>query len=71
MTKKPDLPKKGEIWMRWGTLVTILDVIESGLVGIQLVQFMTPDSFMGSVDSHTWRASTLDGNSYAVAKVED
>lgn len=71
MTKKPDLPKKGELWIRWDTLVTILGVIESGLVGIQLVQFMTPDGHQGAVDSRTWRANMLDGFTFAVAKRDE
>ena len=67
MSKKLDLPKKGEVWMRWKTLVTILDVIDSGLVGVKLIQYMTPDGRFGSIDSKTWQNNILDGSSYVVA----
>jgi len=42
--------------MRWGTLVTIIGVIETGgYNGTDLIHFMHPEGTFGAVDAFTWR----------------
>jgi|ETNvirenome_6_85_1030632.scaffolds.fasta_scaffold168821_2 hypothetical protein len=68
MSEKPALPKKGEIWSRWDTLVTIVAVIESGIPGTQMIQYMTPDYNIGSMDSRSWRANIEEGGLFVAVR---
>jgi len=65
--EKVDRPKKGEIWSRWHTLITILDVTVVGRHQF-MVQYMTPDYHIGSMDSLTWRAWASGGGIFVVAR---
>jgi hypothetical protein len=64
---KVDRPKKGEIWSRWDTLITVLDVTVVGRHQF-MVQYMTPDYHIGSMDSLTWRAWASGGAIFVVAR---
>jgi|TARA_Y100000034_G_scaffold114239_1_gene150153 hypothetical protein len=65
-------PKKGEIWMRWGALVTILDVISlGGSNSRDLIQFMHPEGTIGTVDKFTWRENVRSGKIALVLGLED
>jgi len=65
--EKVDRPKKGEIWSRWDTLITVLDVTVVGRHQF-MVQYMTPDYHIGSMDSLTWRAWASGGAIFVVAR---
>jgi len=65
---KEPMPRKGEIWMRWNKLVTILDIKDSTHAEIKLVEYMTPDGNIGSTDALSWQEWMDEGTCYPMSE---